>query len=356
MAADRLDAASRAGAGSGWSHEPVLHEWADRIWYGGHPLGLALAPLGWVFCAGAALRRWLYRSGLRRSVRLPVPVVVVGNLTAGGTGKTPLVIWIAELLRARGLRPGILARGYRGGARQWPQVVRPASDPGDVGDEPVLLARRSGCPVVAGPDRIAAARQLLALGPCDAVVCDDGLQDPALARDVEVAVVDGVRRLGNGRCLPAGPLREGPSRLGRVDLVVARGPPRTGEFGMRYRPGTPRRVDDETVETSFASLSAQPVHAVAGVGNPAGFFQSLRREGITVIEHPFPDHHAYRSVDLYFADGRPVVMTEKDAVKCRGLARGPAWCVPITAELDDGFGERLLALLGRGGRDGQEAA
>ncbi len=356
MTADRHPAPLRAGAGSAWNRGRIVHQWADRVWYGAHPLGVALAPLGWVFCAGAALRRWVYRSGVRKSVRLPVPVVVVGNLTAGGTGKTPLVLWIAELLRARGLRAGILARGYRGRARQWPRVVGPVSDPSEVGDEPVLLARRSGCPVVAGPDRVTAARRLLALGPCDVIVCDDGLQALALARDVEVAVVDGARRLGNGRCLPAGPLRERSGRLGQVDFVVARGTPRAGELGMRYRAGSPRGVDDEAVETSFTALAAQPVHAVAGVGNPAGFFELLRGNGVGVIEHPFPDHYAYRAGDLDFGDGRPVVMTEKDAVKCRGLARGPAWYVPVTAELDEGFGERLLGLLGMGGRDGQETA
>jgi tetraacyldisaccharide 4'-kinase len=354
VTADPVGVAPGRLAGSR-GRRPFLYAWAERVWYGEHPLGVALAPIGWVFCAAAALRRWSYRSGARQPARLPVPVVVVGNLTVGGTGKTPLVVWVADLLRARGLRPGVLARGYRGRARRWPQEVGPSSDPREVGDEPVLLARRTLCPVVAGPDRVAAARRLIAPGSCDVVVCDDGLQDLALARDVEIAVVDGVRRLGNGRCLPAGPLREGPSRLAGVDLVVCRGAARAGEIGMRYRPGPLRGVDNGG-ETSFAALRGSPVHAVAGIGRPAGFFELLRGAGLTLVEHPFPDHHPFRSGDLDFGDDYPLVMTEKDAVKCRGLAHGPAWYVPVSAELDEGFGERLLALLARGGRGGQEAA
>jgi tetraacyldisaccharide 4'-kinase len=320
----------------------------ERLWYGRDPLAVLLAPLGWAFCAGARLRRWHYTRGLGRPVRLPVAVVVVGNLTAGGTGKTPLVVWIARFLGAQGWRPAVIARGYGGRSREWPQRVHPSSDPAEVGDEPVVLARRCGCPVVAGPDRAAAARLAIAGRGCDVVVSDDGLQALRLARDVEIAVVDGDRRFGNGRCLPAGPLREAPARLASVDLVVARGPALAGEVAMQYRPGPPRAVADEGVETTLASLATRPVHAVAGIGNPGAFFRRLRELGLRVIEEPFPDHHRFSAADLEFGDGLPVLMTEKDAVKCRAFARRETWYLPIEAELDPAFGPRLLALLSRG--------
>lgn len=359
MAADptRLARGARHGPDRwGRALERRLTAWAERVWYGRLPLGVLLAPLGWVYCAAASLRKLAPGVGLVRRLRLSVPVVVVGNLTVGGTGKTPLVVWLARTLCEDGLHPGVLARGYRGKAKDWPRVVGPDSDPAQVGDEPVLLARRTGCAVVAGPDRVAAARRLLETGPCDVVLCDDGLQDPSLAHDVEIVVLDGVRRLGNGRCLPAGPLRESARRLAEVDLVVCRGEPRTGEFGMAYRPGIPRSVDDEARERGFAEFRGETVHAVAGVGNPEGFFDLLRGEGLSVVEHRFPDHHAFAPGDLDFGDSLPVMMTEKDAVKCRGLARGRAWYVPVDAVVDEALCGRLRSLLARGGERGQETA
>lgn len=344
MPPDLPAAAHRPGAG-----------WLDRLWYGRHPLAFALAPLGWLFCLGAGLRRWLYASGMRRAERLAVPVVVVGNVTVGGTGKTPLVVWIARFLRDQGFRPGVIARGYRGSSRRWPLLVDPGSDPALVGDEPVVLARGAGCPVAAGPDRVAAARAVIQAGGCDVVVSDDGLQALALARTAEIAVVDGERRFGNGRCLPAGPLRERPSRLRGVDLVVARGRSQPGEFAMGYCAGRLRSVADEHLEVDPAAFAGQSVHAVAGIGNPGAFFRLLRTLGLTPIEHPFPDHHRYAASDLQFADGLPVLMTEKDAVKCRTLVPDRSWYLPVEAVLEPRFGERLLALLRRGRPDGQQA-
>ena len=355
--ATTLARGSRRGAERwGRALERRVTAWAERVWYARHPSGVLLAPLGWVYCAAASLRKRAPGTGWVRRMRLPVPVVVVGNLTVGGTGKTPLVVWLAGTLRADGLRPGVLARGYRGKAKDWPRIVSPDSDPAQVGDEPVLLARRTGCPVVAGPDRVAAARRLLETGSCDLVLCDDGLQDLSLAHDVEIVVLDGARRLGNGRCLPAGPLRESARRLAEVDLVVCRGEARTGELGMAYQAGVPRNVDDEAQERGFAEFRGRAVHAVAGVGNPEGFFGLLRGEGLSVVEHRFPDHHAFGPGDLDFGDGLPVIMTEKDAVKCRGLAPGRAWYVPVEAVLEEAFSGRLRSLLARGGERGQETA
>lgn len=327
----------------------------DRVWYGGHPLGSLLAPLGWVFCLGALVRRGLYGVGLRRRERLGVPVIVVGNVTVGGTGKTPLVIWLARLLRQQGYRPAVIARGYRGRARRWPQQATPESDAALVGDEAVLLARRAGCPVFAGPDRVAAARAARAGTGCDVLISDDGLQALALERDIEIAVLDGIRRLGNGRCLPAGPLREPPSRLRAVDLVVARGQPESGEYGMRYRAGALCPVDGDRPEMPVEGLRGRPVHAVAGIGDPKAFFAQLRGYGLDIIEHPFPDHHRFAAEDLRFADGRPVVMTEKDAVKCRGLLPGLSWYLPVEADVETRFGDRVLALLEEVTKSGQEA-
>lgn len=315
------------------------------MWYGRSPAVLPLLPLAWLFLGVVTLRRQAYTSGLLPSARLPVPVVAVGNLTVGGTGKTPLVIRLVELLRQHGYRPGVVSRGYGGRARRWPQQVRPDSDPVVVGDEPVLLARRTGCPVAAGPDRVEAAAGVIEHHGCDAVVCDDGLQHYALARDVEICVIDGVRRFGNNLLLPAGPLREPLARLASVDLLVTNGLAARGEFPMRLVPGPLCNLDDEWRQVLPRNLEPREVHAVAGIGYPERFFSMLRAQGLHVHPHPFPDHYLYRPEDLEFGDGLPVVMTEKDAVKCRRFAAPGHWYVPVSAELPEVFEHRLLALL-----------
>ncbi|WP_123401564.1 tetraacyldisaccharide 4'-kinase [Inmirania thermothiophila] len=317
----------------------------ERAWYGPrhHPLALLLAPLGLLYCGLAAARRGLYRRGLLARHDPGAPVVVVGNLTVGGTGKTPLVAWIVAHLGAAGRRPGIVARGYGGRSRWWPRRVEPGSDPDEVGDEPVLLARRTGVPVWVGPDRVAAARRAVAEG-CDVLVADDGLQHERLARRVEIAVVDGARGLGNRRCLPAGPLREPARRLREVDLVVAHGGGWPGAHRLRLEP-------EGVVELATGARRAEPaslgprVHAVAGIGHPERFFDALRAAGLEVAAHPFPDHHRFRPQELAFGDGLPVLMTEKDAVKCARFARPGLWYVPVRAVVDEAFGARLLALL-----------
>ncbi len=286
--------------------------------------------------------------------RLKLPVIVVGNITVGGTGKTPLVIWICHHLRSHGYRPAIVARGYGGKGARWPQQVRTDSDPDGVGDEAIVLARRSGCPVAVGRRRVEVAQELMQHTDCDVLVCDDGMQHLALGRDVEVAVVDGRRGFGSGRCLPAGPLREPPSTLKRVNLIVSYGRQRAGTFGMAYDALALRGLLDER-EAPADGFAGKHVHGVAGIGDPARFFSQLRVMGLDVVEHPFPDHYRYRRADLDFGDQLPVLMTEKDAVKCRRFARPNHWYLPVAARLPEQFGRRLLTLI-RERTHGQEAS
>jgi tetraacyldisaccharide 4'-kinase len=301
-----------------------------------------------LFAAIAAARRSLYRMGILRAARVGIPVVVVGNITAGGSGKTPVVLWVVQALAAQGWRPGIVSRGYGGRVstlREAPAAVHRASDPAVVGDEPVLLAQRSGCPVWVGADRVAACRALRTHHPeCDVLVLDDGLQHYALARDVEIAVVD-ARGFGNGRRLPAGPLREPVSRLQEVDAVVCNGASGVQGFAMRLEGrGFVRLM--EPASPPEGSPGARRVHAVAGIGDPPRFFRHLEALGLEVVPHAFPDHHPFAAADLDFGDALPVVMTEKDAVKCAGFARPDWWMLPVAAEIDPALGAVLTRKLG----------
>lgn len=316
----------------------------DHFWDSRNGIALLLWPLSLLFGFAAWLRRTAYRLGLRRAKRFPVPVLVVGNITVGGTGKTPLVIWLAGFLRQRGFNPGIVSRGYGGAARHWPQQVRADSDPGTVGDEAVMLAARTGCPMCVGPDRPAAVEALLAHTDVDIVISDDGMQHYALARDLEIAVIDGERRTGNGFLLPAGPLREPVSRLRDVDLVVVNGRGGKGEYSMKlFQPMLSPLAGGECRELS--QLGSETVHAVAGIGNPSRFFDLLRRHGMRVEEHAFPDHHAYVENDLKIDGGLPVLMTEKDAVKCRRLPCRNCWVVHVDVQPDARFVHRLSIAL-----------
>lgn len=314
----------------------------ERHWYRLSALSLALAPLGLVFAAAAGLRRAAYSAGLLRSQRLPVPVVVVGNLVVGGTGKTPLVLWLVDALRRRGLRPGIVSRGYRA-ANDPARAVPPGAAPAECGDEPVLLAERSGVPVWIGRDRVAAARGLLAAHPgCDVLVCDDGLQHYALARDVEIAVED-ERGHGNGLYLPAGPLREPASRV--VDARVVNGPAPGGAFEMRLEPAGFHRVCGAEADLAVDALRGKRLHAVAGIGNPLRFFATLRGLGLEFVPHAFPDHHPWTSRDLDFADCDIVLMTEKDAVKCRAFGRDDLVALRVEARVDPRLVDLVLSRL-----------
>jgi len=317
----------------------------ESLWWGGSPLAWSLAPLSWIFCAVAWVRRRLYRHGLLRSERLPVPVIVVGNITVGGTGKSPLVVWLVEWLRGEGYRPGVISRGYGGEGRYWPEVVGAGSDPRMVGEEPVLIARRTGCPLVAGPDRVAAARLLLERFDCDLIISDDGLQHYALGRAIEIAVVDGGRGLGNGLCLPAGPLRERPTRLAEVDLVVVNGEGWPAGLRMELAPEGWINLADPTRTLPAEGFAGERAHAVAGIGNPRRFFATLEGLGVEANCHPFPDHHRFSAEEISPDDALPVLMTEKDAVKCTPFAAPRHWYLRVGAQLQPGFAQRLRTLL-----------
>ena len=310
-----------------------LERWLLRRWYGGVAPGPGLRLLSLLFGGVVALRGWLYRRGLLRTHRLRVPVIVVGNLVAGGSGKTPLTIALARGLVAQGWRPGIVSRGY-GRQSQEPVRVSAGVPPERCGDEPLLIARHTGLPVFVDSDRVAAARRLVAEG-CNLVIADDGLQHRRLGRDVEIEVLDGERRHGNGRLMPAGPLREPAGR--RVDLrVVNGGRAGDGEWPMRLLLGQAEPLEGGAARP-LASFAGEPVHAVAGIGHPGRFFAALREQGLSPIEHPFPDHHAFSRDDLRFSPPHPVLMTEKDAVKCLEFPLAGAYAVPVRAELEAGF-------------------
>ena len=323
-----------------------------RFWLKNTSRSVLLLPVSWVFRIASGVRRASYNWGLRPRARLTVPVLIIGNIFVGGTGKTPLVLWMVRYLRSMGKRPGVITRGYGGQAKDWPQVVDAGSDPYDVGDEPVLLAQRGGCPVVASPDRVEAAQRLIDDFGCDVIVSDDGLQHYALDRDLEVVVIDAARGLGNGHCLPAGPLREPRSRLRSVDLLVANGGPSwLTPYYFTLRLNHAVSVADGDTTRKLADFGGEQAHAIAGIGNPDRFFAALGRFGIEVIQHPFADHYPFTAKDVNFDDGVPVLMTEKDAVKCRELAGSLHWAVPaetvLTAETERALKARVRAALER---------
>ena len=287
------------------------------------------------------------RKKIIKPVQFNIPVIIVGNITVGGTGKTPLVIWLAKFLRKNNYRPGIVSRGYGGKTRLFPQQIFPASDPNEVGDEAVLLARRAKCPVIIDPDRVNAVRYLLNNTDCNIVISDDGLQHYALGRNIEIAVIDGHRRFGNRWCLPAGPLREPISRMDSVDFIVTNGGEiGVGEIGMKLIPGKIYNLSDMTLKANLDDFAGDTVHAVAGIGNPERFFDFLRELKLSIWPHRFPDHYQYLPKDVNFKDDAKIIMTEKDAVKCEAFADYRYWCLPIDAELEEGFGGKLLKLIG----------
>jgi tetraacyldisaccharide 4'-kinase len=311
-------------------------QFPGRHWYRTSALSLALWPASVAFRGVVAARRALFRAGVLHAERLPVPVVVVGNLVVGGSGKTPLTLWIADALRARGLAPGIVSRGY-GGTEHGPVAVPSGGDYRRYGDEPVLMAEAGPSPVWIARRRAAAGRALLAAHPeCDVILCDDGLQHYALARDVEIAVVD-ARGHGNGFMLPAGPLREPAAR--RVDAIVGHDAP--GRFAMHLVPAGLRRVADGA-EVPLASLAGKRLHALAAIGHPQRFFDTLGSLGLAFTPHAFPDHHAFSAADLAFPDCDATLMTAKDAVKCRALGRGDLFALHVAAEVDPALADFII--------------
>jgi tetraacyldisaccharide 4'-kinase len=318
-----------------------VQSWLNGIWYERGSPPWWLVPLSLLYGSVVAARRGAYTHGLRRASRLPCPVIVVGNLTVGGTGKTPLVCWLVAHLAERGYKPGVVTRGFGGSARDVRRISA-ADDPLVVGDEAVLLARRTGAPVAVGRDRPAAAQLLVGYG-CDVIVSDDGLQHYAMARDCEVVVIDGDRRFGNGWMLPAGPLRETRARLDHADAVVINGGRalREGALGMRLEAKTAVALRDGAVRP-LRTFAGSSVHAVAGIGNPERFFNMLRSAGIEVAGRPLADHARLRREDIEFGDDKSVLMTEKDAVKCSEFAGAQHWYVPVSACFEDAESATLL--------------
>jgi tetraacyldisaccharide 4'-kinase len=320
----------------------------DQYWYSANPVAWLLLPLSGLFCIVAVLRRFLYLKGFMARHAVPVPVIIVGNISVGGTGKTPLLIGLCDYLSRHGLKPGVVSRGYGADVNGTYSVS--ASDSAErCGDEPLLIRQRTGCPVIIGKDRVAAAKKLLAENECNLILSDDGLQHYRLRRNIEIAVVDAERRFGNGFCLPAGPLREPVSRLASVDMVVYHGDTDDDyhfylEFGQA--------INLVSAETRYPdSFAIEPVHAVAGIGYPQRFFNQLRSLGLELIEHAFPDHHQFTASDIDFADGLPILMTEKDAVKFSSQSVSKfgdllknAWSLPVTEQLSDRLGPDLLLL------------
>ena len=319
----------------------------NHLWYRPRPgwLSYLLLPLAWIFTLIVFVRRWFYGKYRHRVTQLEVPVIIVGNITVGGTGKTPLVIYLVELLRHYGYHPGVVSRGYHGNSVAS-QVVDSASDPRAVGDEAVLIAMRTDCPVVVGRDRVAAAKRLLAQQVCNVIISDDGLQHYALARDVEIVVLDAERKVGNGLLLPAGPLREATKRLHEVDFIVSNGDSDNNKFVMQLYANEIYRVSNPEERKPLSAWQGKNVHAVAGIGHPQRFFQQLTAAGLNVIQqHVFADHHAFKSAELVFADTFAIIMTEKDAVKCRDFNNKKLWCLPVTAKLTRQFDEKFLQRL-----------
>jgi tetraacyldisaccharide 4'-kinase len=331
---------------------PSLESTLTRAWLRRGPLACALWPLSLLFRALSALRAGLFRAGVLKSERLPVPVIVVGNIFIGGTGKTPLTIWLADALRAAGFTPGVISRGH-GSAGSAPREVSAASTPQEVGDEPLLIAQRSRCPVVVGRDRAAAGRTLLAAHPAvDVLIADDGLQHYGLRRDLEIVLFDG-RGAGNGWLLPAGPLREPASR--RRDFTVVNVPVLTPQlaaavggapFQMRLEGQAAERLARRTEKSALGALAGKRIVAAAGIGNPGRFFAMLRAAGLTFAELPLPDHHDFLDQPFAAVDAEVILITEKDAVKCgqiENLKNDPRlWVVPVTAQLDAALAEQIV--------------
>ncbi|MCT8126244.1 tetraacyldisaccharide 4'-kinase [Alishewanella sp. BS5-314] len=314
----------------------------EQAWYKKHWWCALLLPFSTLFYLVSSVRRLLFRTGVLKTERLPVPVLIVGNITVGGTGKTPFTIWLCDYLRERGYTPGIISRGY-GGKVKAPRLVTELDSPALVGDEPLLLAQRSGCPIVVSPDRVAAGRFLLEKRPqVDIIISDDGLQHYRLARDLEIVLLDGQRGLGNGWLLPAGPLRELPKRLASVDLVIANSGSSVlaaGEIKLSSAAASPLLPDAEPLTPDTE------IQLVAGIGNPLRFKASAEQAGFKIKHcHFWPDHHPFQADDFNMVSG-PILMTEKDAVKCRKFARPDWYYLPVQAEPDAAVVARLNALL-----------
>ncbi|MGS0675894.1 tetraacyldisaccharide 4'-kinase [Shewanella sp. 0m-4] len=325
-----------------------MQSWVNKLWYQGHPLRFALWPLSLLFALITGFRRFLFRLKVKKALKLPVPVIIVGNITVGGSGKTPTVIYLIELLRKHGLKPGVISRGY-GVEIDGVRAVFPGDSADSVGDEPAMIVARTQVPMVVGAKRVDAAKHLLVEFDVDIIISDDGLQHYQLARDIELIILDGERRLGNGMLLPAGPLREGAWRLRSVDHVIVNGGVALAdEQVMTLEPAKWLPVSANH-NASAAPTKSEPLVAMAGIGNPQRFFDSLQVQGYQVAQsQAFDDHSAYSETALnQLANGRLLVMTEKDAVKCRDFAKDNWWYLAVDAKLSPSFDKQLLAKIDR---------
>ncbi len=318
-----------------------------NFWYAKslHPLAYFLLPFSCLFGFIIAIRRRFYQSRFYKIRKFAMPLIVVGNITIGGTGKTPFVIWLAHFLRAQGYQPGIVSRGVGGRQQIMPRQVSVDDKVAEVGDEALLLLANANCPVVIGVDRVKAVEYLLQQNACDVVISDDGLQHYRLARSFEIVMVDAERGLGNQCLLPAGPLREPVHRLDQADMVIYTGGvfPQTNSaaFAMTLTPMHCISLNDAKRSMTFAELR-QPVHAVAGIGHPQRFFRALKQAGLKIEEHVFPDHHLYQAADFAGLSSCPILMTEKDAVKCRDFSDERFWYSAVKTTVDAGVEQVLL--------------
>lgn len=289
-----------------------------KLWYKKSILSYCLLPFSYLYQVIITLRRLAYKKNIFKVTKFSVPVIVVGNITVGGTGKTPLVIYLADWLKQQGFKPGIVSRGYGGKAEHYPVKVSAQSDPVIVGDEPIIIAKHTACPVYVAPDRVAAVKQLLQENNCNIIISDDGLQHYALARDIEIVVIDGERRFGNEFCLPAGPLREPIKRLKKVDFIVCNTgySPQPDEYPMLLAgmDNSFTQVINPEITKSIEYFKDKKIHAIAGIGNPVRFFNELNRMNLIITTHIFPDHYIFKAKDLNFGDDSIIIMTEKDAV------------------------------------------
>lgn len=321
-------------------------KWLTDSWYHTRAIRFLLLPFSLIYHLIISGRRLAYRLKLFKQNHVDVPVIIVGNISVGGTGKTPAVIWLANALKQAGYNPGIISRGYGGQAASYPQAVEPTSDPFIVGDEPVIIRRQTGCPMAVSPLRIEAANYLLKHHQCDVIISDDGLQHYALARDIEIVIVDGIRLFGNRYCLPAGPLREPITRLRAVDFVIFNGGENvTSRYVMTLNPEQAINIADNAIKKPLNSFKNQAVHALAGIGHPDRFFNTLRDGGLTITAHYFADHHQFTADDCQFDDQQAILMTEKDAIKCQSFATDNMWYIPVKATVNNDFEQHILTKL-----------
>ncbi|MEM8499052.1 MAG: tetraacyldisaccharide 4'-kinase [Pseudomonadota bacterium] len=325
-----------------------LEQSLNESWYGDKQWTRRLRPLSSLYRTLARLNK----PSPKDVYDSPLPVIVIGNITVGGAGKTPLVIHVCELMQRKGWRPAVLSRGYKSTLERYPHIVGNTDDAAVVGDEPLMLSRRLDIPVCIDPQRSRGARLLLARQLCNVIVCDDGLQHYKLARDIEVAVLDGQRMLGNGLCLPAGPLREPSTRLDGVDFIVCNGEPADSVIGIdavmqiEVECFVNLKSDQRLSPIDFVEQNAgAPLHALAAIGNPERFFASLDHLGFVFDRHAFPDHHAFEPGDLAFGDNKTLLMTEKDAVKCKAIAGENCWFMQVSARVTEKFDQEIIELL-----------